>query len=151
MPVGFKLSRYADKMTFRSIYNECLRPWKLTTLSVGLLLLIIGSLVYAAPDWDIPVSIIMAGFTYLFAGWSMHVMVERRWQQWPYMLLCTWWCVDGCYALYWSFVDPNALAMMRDANWPASLSLYWTCGLVWYWNGTVQELVALLREVKLRQ
>lgn len=72
----------------------------------------------------------MAGFTYLFAGWSMRVLVERRWREWPLMLLATWWCIDGCYALYWSLVDPNALAMMREANWPASLSLYWMCGLL---------------------
>jgi hypothetical protein len=30
---------------------------------------------------DIPISIIMAGFTYLTAGWSMHVMVERHWHE----------------------------------------------------------------------
>jgi hypothetical protein len=47
------------------------------------------------------------------------------------MLLLTWWTVDGCYALYWSFRNPVALEMMREANWPASLALYWACGLVW--------------------
>ena len=117
-------------MRLAEIRNECLRPWKLATLGVGLGLLIAGSFIYQAPDWDVPVSIIMAGFTYLFAGWSMRVLVERRWREWPLMLLATWWCIDGYYALYWSLVDPNALAMMREANWPASLSLYWMCGLL---------------------
>lgn len=126
-------------------FAEYRRPWKLATLAIGLGLLIVGSFVYIAPDWDIPISIIMAGFTYLTAGWSMHVMVERRWRDWPLMLFLTWWCVDGCYALYWWLVDPEALALMRDVNWPASLSLYWTCGLVWFWNGTLRELLSTIK------
>lgn len=120
--------------------REYRRPWKLFTLSMGIALLIAGSFVYEAPDWDIPISLIMAGFSYLTASWSMHVMVERRWRQWPLMLFFTWWTVDGCYALYWVFVDPVALDMMRSANAPASLSLYWMCGLVWYHRGTLVEL-----------
>ncbi len=120
--------------------QEYRRPWKLFTLAVGIALLIAGSFVYEAPDWDIPISLIMAGFSYLTASWSMHVMVERRWRQWPLMLFFTWWTVDGCYALYWVLVDPVALEMMRSANAPASLSLYWMCGLVWYHRGTLVEL-----------
>lgn len=98
-----------------------------------------------APDWDVPVSLIMAFFAYLTAGWSMHVMVERQWKAMPLMLLATWWTVDGCYSLYWYFRDPNVLAAMREANAPASLCLYWMCGLVWYWNGSVRELMAKLQ------
>jgi len=123
--------RKFDSWRFRCYLREYLRPWKLATLAIGVGLLIAGSFIEEAPDWNIAVSIIMAGFTYLLAGWAMHVMVERRWRQWPVMLLATWWCVDGCYALYWSIVNPAALALMRDANWPASLSLFWMCGLVW--------------------
>ena len=126
------------------LMNELLHPWKLLTLGVGLGLLIGGSYYYAAPDWDIPIGIIMAGFTYLTAGWSMHVIVERRWKAWPFMVLTTWWCVDGCYALYWYLVNPEALVFMRDANWPASLSLYWMCGLVWYFNGSMKEAWQLI-------
>lgn len=135
---------------FNNIKYESLRPWKLATLGVGLSLLLIGRYYYMAPDWDVAISIIMAGFTYLFAGWSMRVMVERQWRDWPLMIFFTWWCIDGCYALYWSLVNPTALEMMRDANWPASLSLFWICGLVWYWQGSLRELVntsKLLREI----
>jgi hypothetical protein len=87
----------------------------------------------------------MAGFAYLFAGWSMHALVERRWRDWPLMIFLTWWCVDGSYALYWSVVNPDALALMREANWPASLSLFWMCGLVWYWRGSLRELARRIR------
>ena len=126
--------------------SELLRPWKLATLAIGIALLIAGRFYYQAPDWDIPISLIMAGFSYLTASWSMHVMVERRWRQWPLMLFFTWWTVDGCYALYWVFVDPVALEMMRSANAPASLSLYWMCGLVWYHRGTLVELKQVIYE-----
>ena len=105
--------------------------WNMVTLAIGVSLLIGGSFYYRAPDWDIPISLIMAGFAYLSAAWSIQVMVMRAWKYWPLMLLATWWAVDGCYALYWSIQNPAALAAMRDANWPASLCLYWACGLVW--------------------
>ena len=116
------------------------------TFLVGLLLLIVGSFYYRAPDWDIPVSIIMATFTYLTAGWSMRVILFRQWRDWPLMLFFTWWCVDGCYALYWAIVDPVALSLMREANAPASLSLFWMCGLLWSWNGSVREAVSNLHD-----
>jgi hypothetical protein len=125
---------------------ELTRPWKLITLSIGIGLLIWGSFYYAAPDWDIPISLIMAFFAYLTAGWSMHVMVERNWKRFPMMMLATWWTVDGCYSLYWFFRNPLALDYMRSANAPASLSLYWMCGLLWYWNGSVK---AFFETVKL--
>ena len=119
---------------------EWRRPWKLFALVCGINFLIVGSFYYQAPDWDIPISLIMSGFAYLSASWSMHVMVERRWRQWPLMLFFTWWTVDGCYALYWYFANPVALEMMRSANAPASLSLYWMCGLIWFYRGSLAEM-----------
>ena len=118
---------------------EYQRPWKLVTLSLGIMLLIVGSFYYSAPDWDIPISFIMAIFAYLTASWSLHVIVERQWRYFPAMLLFTWFTIDGCYALYWSFKDPIALAYMREVNFPASLCLYWLCGLVWYFRGNAKE------------
>jgi hypothetical protein len=119
--------------------KELLRPWKLATLAAGVALLIAGSFYYEAPDWDIPISLIMALFAYLTAPWSLRVVVERRWRWWPAMLFATWFTIDGCYWLYWSFKNPVALDLMRSANWPASLCLYATCGLVWYWRGSLRE------------
>ncbi len=121
---------------------EYLRPWKLLTLAFGIGLLIVGSFYYQAPDWDIPISLIMALLAYLTAPWSMRVLIERRWRLWPWMLFFTWFTVDGCYAIYWHFKDPVALKLMRAANFPASLSLYWICGLGWYFRGSFRELVA---------
>lgn len=122
--------------------TEYLRPWKLITLVIGIALLIIGSFYYKAPDWNIPISLIMAFFTYLTASWSMHVVVERQWKKFPQMLFYTWFSIDGCYWIYWHFTDPVALELMRDANFFASLSLYGMCGLVWYYEGTVKQFIS---------
>lgn len=61
------------------------------------------------------------------------------------MLFLTWFGVDGCYWLYWSWKNPAALDMMREANAPASLSLYWMCGLVWYFHGSLREMLEASR------
>ena len=119
---------------------EFLRPWKLVTLASGVGLLVAGSFYVGAPDWDIPISLIMAGLAYLTAPWSLRVIIERRWRWWPAMLFATWFTVDGCYAIYWHFTDPVALDLMREANFPASLSLYGMCGLLWYPHGSLADL-----------
>ena len=126
--------------------TEYFRPWKLATLAAGIALLILGSFYYQAPDWDIPISIIMAVFAYLTAPWSLRVILERRWRLWPAMLLTTWFTVDGCYAIYWHFKDPVALEMMRAANFPASLSLYGMCGIVWLYRGSLRQLFSVINK-----
>ena len=127
--------------------HEYLRPWKLATLAFGIALLIAGSFYYQAPDWDIPISLIMALLAYLTAPWSLHVLVERQWRLWPAMLFATWFNVDGCYWIYWHFKNPVALELMREANFPASLSLYAMCGLVWYYRGSLREALAQMRKM----
>ena len=121
---------------------EYRRPWKLATLAAGTSLLVVGSFHYEAPDWDVPISLIMALLAYLTAPWSMRVIVERRWKLWPAMLVATWFTVDGCYAIYWHFKDPVALELMREANFPASLSLYGACGLLWFYDGSLVSCFA---------
>ena len=121
---------------------EYLRRWKLVTLAVGIALLILGSFYCGAPDWDIPISFIMAIFAYLTAPWSMRVLLERKWRLWPVMLFFTWFTVDGCYANYWHFRNPVTLELMRKVNIPASLSLYDMCGIVWLYRGSFRQLVS---------
>lgn len=129
-------------MRHEKLLREYKRPWKLFTLFVGLVLLILGSFYYQAPDWDIPISFIMALLTYLTASWSMHVVVERQWKKFPLMLFYTWFSIDGCYWLYWHFKNPQALELMRYANFFASLSLYGMCGLIWYYQGSLKQFIA---------
>ena len=125
--------------------TEYRRPWKLATLAVGIALLILGCFHYQAPDWDIPISFIMAILAYLTAPWGLRVILERKWRLWPAMLFATWFTVDGCYAVYWSFKNPAALELMREVNFPASLSLYAMCGVVWLYRGSLGQLFSEVR------
>ncbi len=127
-------------------WTEYLRPWKLFTLAAGLVLLVIGALLEIAPDWDIPVSVIMALLAYLTAPWSLRVLLARRWRLLPLALLATWFTVDGGYALYWHFKSPAALALMRAWNFPASLALYGLCGVSWFYRGSLAELASDVAE-----
>jgi hypothetical protein len=128
-------------MINRAFLFEYLRPWKLCTLIIGIVLLIVGSFYYDAPDWDIPISIIMAGLAYLTAPWSMRVLIGRVWHFWPLMIFITWFSVDGCYAIYWYLKNPSVLSLMRGVNFPASLSLYGACGLSWLYRGSFKQLL----------
>ena len=130
-----------NKIIVSELLVEYKRPWKLFSLACGIALLIVGSFYYQAPDWDIPISLIMATLTYLTASWSMRVILERQWRHFPLMLFYTWVSVDGCYWLYWHLKDPVALELMRDVNFFASLSLYGMCGLIWLYNGSLKELL----------
>lgn len=138
--MGLKSHKQTETSYNLLLLTEYRRPWKLATLAAGIALLILGSFYYQAPDWDIPISIIMAVFAHLTAPWSLRVILEQRWRLWPAMLVATWFTVDGSYAIYWHFKDPVALEMMRDVNFPASLSLYGMCGLVWLYRGSLRQL-----------
>lgn len=138
-------------MSFLYPPAEYLRPWKLLSLAIGIGLLIAGSICTPAPDWDVPVSFIMAICTYLTAPSSLRVVLERKWRLLPIALVSTWFSVDGCYAIYWHFKDPAALALMRSANAPASLALYVVCGGIWLHRGTLMELYARLKALRSNQ
>ena len=124
--------------------NELFRPWKLATLAAGIGLLIWGSFYWQAPDWDIPISIIMALVAYVTAPWAMRVFVTRDWARWPLANFATWFGVDGCYWFYWSWQNPQAPELMREANAPASLSMYLAVGLFWMPRGSLREIIARL-------
>ncbi|MBU2706619.1 hypothetical protein KCM76_11555 [Zooshikella marina] len=126
--------------------NEYLRPWKLFSLACGIALLILGSIYTPAPDWDILISFIMAGFTYLTAPCSLRTVLKRNWRHVPLALFATWFTVDGCYAIYWYYKDPVALEFMRSANFLASFGLYGICGVIWLYRGSLRQLLADVRK-----
>jgi hypothetical protein len=113
----------------------------------GISLLIAGSIYTPAPDWDVPISIIMATCTYFTAPCSLRTLLERNWRLLPAAVLATWFSVDGCYAVYWHFKDPAALELMRSANAPASLGLYGICGVIWLYRGSLRDFYLELRNV----
>jgi len=88
---------------------------------IGIALLIVGSFDWQAPDWDVPASI------------RRSLPTQRRLGAWgpclsgagapgPRCSSMVW--LDGCYAAYWAVVSSVALNLMREANAPASLSLF---------------------------
>ncbi|EGC17783.1 Uncharacterised protein [Kingella denitrificans] len=117
------------------------RPWKLFTLACGIVLLIAGSYWQPAPDWDVPISLIMGVGTYFCAPVSTRIVARRRWKLLPLALFLLWLCVDGVYWVYWSWRNPEALAQMREANAFASTFLYLLCGMIWLHDGPLRELL----------
>lgn len=103
--------------------------WKACTFAFGLSWLIWGALFFGYPDWDIPLSLLMAFSTLVLAEWSVAVLMERRYPLWPLAAAAAWWCVDGSYWLYWSFTRPEV--MIREGQWPMSLCLFLLCGFIW--------------------
>ena len=126
--------------TFFYAPREYLRPWKLATFAFGVALMIAGAIYTPAPDWDVPISVIMPVITYLTAPCGVRVLVERRWRHLPLALFFTWFSVDGAYAIYWHYRDPFVLETMRSANAPISLILYGLCGMFWLYRGSLRDL-----------
>ncbi len=105
-----------------------LLTWKNLTFAIGLSWLVWGALVLDYPDWDIPLSILMAGSTYLSADRFIKALKKPT----PMLLfwcLVAWWTIDGSYWLYWSLVDSSVA--IREGQWPTSACLYLLCGMVW--------------------
>lgn len=126
--------------TLRNPFSEYLRPWKLVTLLLGAVALIVGSVYTPAPDWDAPISIVMAVSTYLTAPYVVRAIAEGRWRSWPWAVFLAWASVDGVYSAYWYVRNPEVLEAMRDASLRASLPLYGICGVVWMLRGPLRNL-----------
>lgn len=77
--------------------HDYLRPWKLFSLACGIAILIVGSYLQPAPDWDIPISFLMAFSTYLFAPITSRTLARRQWKYLPLALFGMWFSVDGIY------------------------------------------------------
>lgn len=106
-----------------------IRTWKNLTFSMGLAWLLYGAMFFSYPDWDIGVSLLMAGSTYLTADRFLNAVRVRNAQRTLLWSAGAWWSVDGSYWIYWSMVDSSVA--IRAGQWPMSLCLYLLCGLVW--------------------
>lgn len=103
--------------------------WKNVTFLIGLIGLILGGVFLNYPDWDIPISFLMAGCTYLTADKFINAIKEKSYLKVALFSIGVWVSVDGIYWLYWSLV--NTSVMIREGQWLASLCLYLLCGLIW--------------------
>lgn len=110
-------------MTY-NYFDRC----KLYSLGIGTIALVLGSKILPAPDWDIPVSVIMAVVAYLLAP----IVIEQKANIAGICVIavCTYFAVDGSYSLYWYWQNPEVLESMRDAQWRLSLILF-TVLVIW--------------------
>jgi hypothetical protein len=132
--------------------RELRRPWKLASFAAGIASLFYGALNYQFGDWDIGVSVLMGGLTYLCAPWTVHVIATcvrdrpRYWLLWLVVALCVaWGVVDGSYVAYHLAMGH---AMLRAENLRASTPLFFLAGLLWFYRGSLKELRGDLRRAR---
>lgn len=143
--------RDAGLLPDRAYLAELCRPWKLVTFAVGMSWLLYGALSYEIPDWDVGISLLMGGLTYLCAPWSVAtILATARIRAWPWIcasvvaLFVAWVVVDGIYVLYHSYMGNQ---MFRLENFYASTALYFLAGSIWLYRGSVREFLLNVRSV----
>ncbi len=135
----------------RTYVRELARPWKLLSFAIGMGWLLFGALNYGISDWDVGISLIMGGLTYLSAPWSVGTIltaVRHRSRNWilkiAMALFVAWVVVDGVYVLYHTVIGNQ---MFRIENFYASSALYFLGGAIWLYRGSLRELLANVRGV----
>ncbi len=128
---------------------ELLRPWKLLSFGVGMAWLLYGARNYGISDWDVGISLIMGGLTYLCAPWSVRVTLHclryrpRFWGLWiAAALFVAWIVVDGVYVLYHTAMGNQ---MFRLENFYASSTLYFLAGAIWLYSGSLRDFLSNVR------
>ena len=97
----------ADLFPSKTDLRELARPWKLVTFAIGMSWLLYGALNYGISDWDVGISILMGGLTYVLAPWSIKtIFAALRKPSWPGVakvvisLGTAWFVIDGVYVIY---------------------------------------------------
>ena len=113
--------------------------------------LLFGALNYGISDWDVGISILMGGLTYLCAPWSVRTILaalRRRSPGWVFRLVTAlfvaWIVVDGIYVLYHTLMGNE---MFRIENLYASAALYFLAGSIWLYRGSLREFLTNVRDV----
>ncbi|WP_348946165.1 hypothetical protein ABHF33_06600 [Chitinibacter sp. FCG-7] len=118
-----------------------LMPWRIATLLIGLLLLVLGADYYQFGDWDYGISVLMALATYALMPRFHAALLQRDWLVAALILV---FCVDTTYTAYL-----QAMAMtleLRWVNFGASASLFGFCWIVWcllpmLWQGKIRSVL----------
>lgn len=136
----------------REYLRELRRPWKLATLGIGMSWLLYGAVSCDISDWDVGISLIMGVLTYVCAPWSVTTIYNSiRWKPaaWPLRTMAAFvpamFAVDWVYWLYHTAVGNR---MLRWDNFKVSMALYFICGPLWYYRGSLKDLVRELRQSK---
>lgn len=139
-------------MPDRNDFLELRRPWKLATFGIGMLWLLYGAVFYDICDWDVGISFIMGGLTYVFAPWSVRTIynaIRCTPHGWPLRVLAALvpalFVVDWVYWLYHSALGNQ---MLRWENFKVSMALYFICGVLWCYRGSLSDIA---RELKAKR
>ena len=136
----------------RNYFLELRRPWKLATFGIGMLWLIYGALCYDICDWDVGISLIMGGFTYIFAPWSVRTIYNSlRFRHGAWTLHAVAALVPAVFTVdwvYWLYHSAAGNQMLRWENFKVSMALYYICGIVWWYRGSLTDL---MRELGAKQ
>ena len=117
---------------------------KNATFAIGLSWLIYGAMTFGICDWDVGVSLVMAGFTYVSADWVVGVVRRLEYKQWLKAAFITWFSVSGSYTAYWLLMGHTEY--MVSYQWVASLCLYLLCGVIWTAFPTYEKIPGMFRE-----
>jgi hypothetical protein len=123
--------------------REMRRPWKLVTFALGMTSLIYGARFYRICDWDVGISLIMGGFAYAFAPWSvlvLHQALRYRNPGWFLQAIAAFlpamFTVD---LIYWLYHTAFGNQMLRWENFKVSMALYFICGIGWGYRGSLKD------------
>lgn len=110
-----------------------------------------GALNYGVKDWDVGVTLIMGGLAYLMAPWSVYIIlsaIRYRPRIWYLHIVAALtsglFVVDWVYMLYHTLVGNQTY---RDANFYASMPLYFLAGTVWLYRGSLKEAIANIKRL----
>jgi len=129
----------------KSYFREMRRPWKLATFALGMSWLLYGAVNFGISDWDIGISLLMGGLTYVCAPWStrtiLHAVRHRpgHWLLWVGgAFAVAWFVVDGDYYIYHTIAGNQ---MFRRENLFASSALYFLAGFIWLYRGSLEDFI----------
>jgi len=135
----------------KSYVEELVRPWKLVTLAISMSWLFYGAIFYNIQDWDVGVTLLMGGLTYLLAPWSVYIIlsaIRYRPKFWylhiAIALLVALFVVDWSYMAYHTIVGNQTF---REENFYASAPLYFMAGAFWLYRGSVKEFLDNARKL----
>ncbi len=101
---------------------------KNVTFALGLAWLLWGATQYQLRDWDVGVSLLMAGLTYATADWVVGVVWRMEFKHWLKAAFIIWFSVSGSYTAYWLLMGHTDY--MVGNQWVASLCLYLLFGFI---------------------
>jgi len=133
----------------KSYLRELIRPWKVVTFAIAMSLLFYGALNFEIGDWDVGITVIMGGLTYLLSPWSVSLIltaIRYRPPYWYFYILIA--LVTALFVVDWVYVIYHTVAgnpIYRVDNLFASTPVYFMAGVFWLYRGSVRELIANIR------